>query len=989
MWVSASVETCGDGSWLMLGEDFSDCLMGGVERFLLNFGVRNVKMLDSCGLRILSLNINRLGNKLDRLEYFLGVLGIGFDVIMLCETFSDVSSMDFLNLKGYNAFHHVRDSLGGGLAIFVEEGLAAERIGDSFLNTSINDNYSEFMLVKLSGLKVNLCATYRRPISDHNEYLTKLDRVLGKYGNTIVAGDLNIDWYADNSSLLLFKAILNSNGFRIFNGTSRDSYTRKSYNGTVTLIDYVFTDIQISNSKFAVGDSDISDHRFLILGFQTTLQRNYSERVFSRINYNRVNEAILGLEQLEFSSFHTRLTEVVESNKSIIRSVNYVADSKEWFTNKLRSVMNNRDHFYRLKRDYPNTDYFKEQFIYYRNLLNSEVKKAKKNYYSDKIQSNLANASKTWRVFNEIIFNKPTQKTCQIPTILSNGQYFSDSTEKANILNNFFCSAANDFSINRQDGEGMSGLSVSSTNSLTNFEPTNPEEVSQVINSLQANSSPGFDDVNAFHLKSNIDFYSSYLASQINSAFLTSVFPIQLKVAKVIPIYKAGPRNIMDNYRPISILSCFSKVYEIILYRRLEAYLKEISFIHTNQFGFLKQSSTASASASLLNEIAKRTNQRLKTACIFLDIKKAFDSVNHNILIKILRQININGPALELLRSFLSDRHQFVLIDKVKSSLLNITRGVPQGSILGPLLFLIYINGICDLKLHSYIQLYADDAVMVIGDESFESLKAKIAQDLTQISSWLQSVDLSLNTNKSKFLIIRKINRDLSQLFTSVSFHNSTIYACKQYDYLGLRIDENLNWELHIGKVCSKLSKFAFVFRKLKFLLHKSTLDKLYYAHVHSHLIYLLPIWGSAPVTYLRNLQFLQNKILKTINSLPFDTPTISLYSYSTLSINQQYSFEAIFLIHKMVNGLLRNNFNFSSNFQLTGVSTRSSGLLRLPEFGTTGAKKSIFYHGISLYNCLPTEIKSINSLSIFKRRLSEYVFNKYPVIRVVHRGSV
>jgi hypothetical protein len=354
-----------------------------------------------------------------------------------------------------------------------------------------------------------------------------------------------------------------------------------------------------------------------------------------------------------------------------------------------------------------------------------------------------------------------------------------------------------------------------------------------------------------------------------------------------------------------------------------------------------------------------------------------------------LQKINISGPALKLLSSFIRDRSQFVVLEQIASDRKPIRSGVPQGSILGPLLFLIYINGILKLNIHSYIQLYADDAVLVVSATSFSVLMNKMSEDLSLISNWLQSIGLTLNTSKSKFLIIRKINTNTSDIFQTVHFQDSSITSCSHYNYLGLVVDENLNWQLHLKKVCSKLSSFAYIFRKVRYHINANTLKQLYYAYVHSHLTYLIPIWGSCPTYYFKNLQFLQNKILKIITFKRFDTPTVDLYNNEVLSVHQQYIYESIFNIFKMFNGFLKTNFNLTTNIQITGVSTRSSALIRLPSFRTASAQKTPFYKGVDLFNRLPSQIKNITSISIFKRRLKEYVFQHFPVIRSARRDSV
>lgn len=219
--------------------DEGGSLVGNVERYILSFDVRNVSYFNRCSLKIFFLNINRLRNKIDRLEHFLSLLGVSFDVIVLCETFSSTDTVQFMNINGYNSYHHVRVREGGGLAIFVRESIVAEEIGSSYLANEINGDDCEFLIVKLIPFNISVCATYRRPIHNSNGYLDKLETVLYKFKNIVVAGDLNIDWFSNCPETLRLKTIINSNGHCLFNGNSRDCYTREAQSGTVTMIDYI------------------------------------------------------------------------------------------------------------------------------------------------------------------------------------------------------------------------------------------------------------------------------------------------------------------------------------------------------------------------------------------------------------------------------------------------------------------------------------------------------------------------------------------------------------------------------------------------------------------------------------------------------------------------------------------------------------------------------------------------------------------------------
>lgn len=958
-------------------------VLGDVERYFLSYDVRNVRLFESCNLKILFLNINRLANKIDKLEFFIRCLNVEFDVLVLCETWATIDSVQFLNIRGFNGFHYIRNGNGGGLSIFVRESMAAEVIGTNFLNAHINDENTEFFIVSLTGLKIKICATYRRPINNYDEYLRKLDRVLSKYRNSIIAGDNNINILLNSPQTILFNNILTSNGYKLFNNCDTSLHTRKSHHGTVTTIDHFYSDLSPSQIKLAIGDNDsLSDHRYLLLGLAFhNVNNEFIVRYVTKTNYDAISESLDSLSDFPFDVFHNKLMELFNLHTTSIKISSKPDSHNDWFSSQLLETKKVRDHFYKLSKKYPNTLFYKNRFKFYRNKLNFDIRLAKQNFYSNMFLTNIDNSSKTWQIFHEIMYNKKKNLSTTFPSLRSNTHLLSSPQEKANAFNDYFVRAGSD--LNDSSRELIDSESSSHTDypPLLTFEPTNSDEVLQIVNSLKNNTSSGYDKVSSSFIKKNAQFFSEYFSKQINELFSSGSFPDSLKVARVTPIHKAGSKQLPGNYRPISVLPCFSKIFESVIKKRLEDFISNNSLMHKNQFGFLKHSSTVAAATSMVNEIVTRVNSKLKTALLFLDIRRAFDSLNHDVLIRILRKWGVRGSALKLLENFLRNRFQFVFLENCSSANQRIISGIPQGSVLGPLLFLIYINDVLNLKLHSYIQLYADDAVLVLGASDFLELKRKMEEDLTSVSIWLSSVDLSLNLSKSKFMIVRRINTDQSNIFYNLNIGNQTVESCSEFEYLGLTLDQNLNWQAHLNKVCSQISPYAFVLRRVRHVLNQKALFKLYNAYVLSRITYLLPIWGGAPKCYLKNLQFLQNKIIKTILFLPSDTSTISLYSSKRLSIYQQFSYDSIFLVFKMVNGLLKTNFNFICNQLVTGRSTRSSSLLRLPNYTTVVAQRSTFYYGINLYNKLPSNVKYVRSVSGFKRELRLYVSDNLPVV--------
>lgn len=364
-----------------------------------------------------------------------------------------------------------------------------------------------------------------------------------------------------------------------------------------------------------------------------------------------------------------------------------------------------------------------------------------------------------------------------------------------------------------------------------------------------------------------------------------------------------------------------------------------------------------------------------------MDLKKAFDCLHYSALHKILSNIGIIGTAHSLIMNYLTNRKQFVSCDGKDSELQDISFGIPQGSVLGPLLFNIYANGIFDLNLNGQIQLFADDTALIYGERDFNTLKRKMTEDITRLSSWLSNLNLHINFEKTKFIIFKLNTSNYRNAFYSIKIGQNTILATNNYCYLGLEIDNLMSWSLHIETVCNKISKYVFLLKRLRFTLNKSTLFMFYHAFIYSRILYMLPIWGQAAKTHISCVQYLQNKAIKFINFLHPLTATNSLYSEPILSIHQLYIFESIFLIFKMKNNFIRTNFPLIPNFQVTGRNTRTSSHIRLPPYRSRIAQKSIFYNGISLFNSLPDSIKLVTGIAEFKKLARSHVATTYPIV--------
>lgn len=411
-----------------------------------------------------------------------------------------------------------------------------------------------------------------------------------------------------------------------------------------------------------------------------------------------------------------------------------------------------------------------------------------------------------------------------------------------------------------------------------------------------------------------------------------------------------------SNYRPISILSVFSKVFEKVIKLRLTKYLLSNNLLASQQYGFRNQSNTKCAAFDFVYALQKHIDQGKHAAGLFIDLKKAFDTVDHGILLKKLEHLGIVGTPLKLLCSYLSNRHCQTFVGKGTSSMGTIKCGVPQGSVLGPLLFLIYINDIAKWGLKGSIQLYADDTVILYHNNDLNELEKEMERDIACLANWLRLNKLSLNIKKTHYILFaNKKNVSLN-----ISLDNNRLDRADVTKYLGLFIDSQLTWNHQFKHVLSKITPITGVLYRLRGLLPPSLLKSIYHAMIHSHLIYLAGIWGFATKKMISEVQVVQNRALRNIFSLPWDTHVKDIYrNTQILPFNTIPTFEITKTILQVIQHSAHSNTTLYYNCDVHQHNTRNHNKLHIPKIKSTKyGLRSLEYIAHTKYNQLPNEIK-------------------------------
>jgi ribonucleases P/MRP protein subunit RPP40 len=326
----------------------------------------------------------------------------------------------------------------------------------------------------------------------------------------------------------------------------------------------------------------------------------------------------------------------------------------------------------------------------------------------------------------------------------------------------------------------------------------------------------------------------------------------------------------------------------------------------------------------------------------------------------------------------LQNRKQYTRIGNQNSDLGDITCGVPQGSVLGPILFLIYVNGLFSLNLKGKIQLYADDAVILYSEKTFDDLYVSMSQDLNILKNWFTINRLSMNIEKTKFIIYETKNSNNLDRFDEVWVDCEKISRVEHYKYLGLWIDHKMKFSMHILNLKKSIAPIVGVLKRVRPYVVPEVLNNLYFSYIHSRFSYLISVWGMAAHENIKTLQYLQNKSLKNLRQLPFRFPTKQLYSNTILPLDKLRELEMILIVYKIIKGTFKFGDEIVYRFQIHGYNTRNSRNINLPLFRLSMGRKSFHFEVFDRFNNVPQHIQECNNLKTFKFLVKSRLYNEY-----------
>ena len=590
---------------------------------------------------------------------------------------------------------------------------------------------------------------------------------------------------------------------------------------------------------------------------------------------------------------------------------------------------------------------------------------------------------KTWEGINTLINKKRQKRNVTSLQSPNNQRITRNQSEIANTLNHHFASVgpklANSISLSTRDFKDYLGNS-NYPNSFY-FDAVTSSEIEMEIFSTPSNKVYGLYSCPVRLLKSARHVISSALAQLMNKSILCGMYPRQLKHAKVVPVHKTGDETDPSNYRPISLLSVFNRIFERLMYKRLKSFIDKNDMLFKSQYGFRNNYCTQHAILDILNKIQSNVDKKLYSCGIFIDLKKAFDTVDHNVLLCKLHHYGIRGIINAWFSSYLSCRTQSTQIGSTVSNKETILCGVPQGSVLGPLLFLIYVNDMhrSSNKLDFY--LFADDTNLLYADKDLSNLETIVNEELLRLCEWLNSNKLSLNIAKSNFVIFHpyqhKVDHNVSlEIFDNNSRQSVSLERKTYVKYLGVLIDGNLSWKQHIDYISMKISKGIGIIARLRHLIPFSALLNIYRSLIEPYISYGLVAWGQALNTHLDKIVTLQKRALRLMYFVDYKSHSVPLFLNSgILPVKLLYFKSVASLLHDVDNRHAPPNISnlFTRSKQIHSYPTRSAiaGNFYVEMSRTNQRLLSFSRIGTKIWNGIPPKIRQLKK-SHFKRKLNE-----------------
>ena len=937
--------------------------------------------VNSLSLFILLLNIRSIKRNFNGfMADFCNYLNM-FSFIVFTETWLTVDRDKAFNIPGFYSLNLYRDQYGGGLRLYVKDCFKAKVLNDFLV---LNEFYEILTVeVDLCFCRCVLVLVYHPPSSSFqrnqefiNLFILKLSAILNLKMPVIVAGDFNLNLFNPNNFNYIDAFIDNMLELNFMPTITRP--TRVSLrNQTLhySLLDQIWVSAGINHMKSFVIPASITDHFpvCLVIDNMNLVNNSLREveiRKFTDSQKDTFKECLNSIKLVIttdnkysiFNAYYEKLFLAYNIAFPVTRRRVKERKSTPWMTDKLRECIIKKGKLYKL---YLRGRISKTYYTGYRNKLTHLIRKVKRLYYTRLFIENAHNSKRIWDILNDLLNRK---SRAVLDELRANGVKLKGKV-LVDYINEFFINTALNISVTISSPSVLRCLAPRVVMSCF-FRPASVPEILDIIRKLKLRGNRIFD-IHPLLIKENMQIFGEHTRILYNLSLEISIFPDPLKVARVTPVFKSGDSDNIDNYRPISSLPVLSKLFERLTLNRMLSFIYAKEILSPCQFGFKKGCDVSQAVVKLTSHIIQAFHSKLYSACFFLDLRKAFDTVSHELLFIKLEHYGFRGECLNFLKSYFCNRKQFVYSNGFKSTPGSVVCGVPQGSILGPICFSLFINDLPS-AVDSDTVLFADDAAFIVTSDTFVGLIEKIQKLFSDLTTYLNMNRMIPNSRKSKLMAFKSHSLPV---LPDISFYEETIEWVTDFKYLGITLTNTMNFSKHIKNVSNKVSQVTGTILNLRTFVPQCILIKLYYALIYPHLNANIIVWGSAPESHLRPLRVRLNNLLRTILGVTWSGGRPSMNTSEIFNILSLLKLSSIFKLNlfKFLKLILDGNLpHFWELLMARYVTPHSYGTRRIgyrcPNVSCEVERRGLSYQLIMLLEELPAGLMEL-SFNLSKRK--------------------